>query len=200
MKELFNKDAWFIICLSLLFLLISANTPHMGAAENQTAAIEWNAELKECMFNDVVADFQNLRSLLNDTTVNNGYQIPIHAVSIQEGINYLSQGFSPGLAESIAGYYLQENEQSGQIWVVPTESIPFITTQDRLNAEILPMDNEQGVINCHFVNCYLPGDKYLYSINVSKDKNRWIIQSVNLYCLDPGNFTFSPDGVTPPST
>ncbi len=129
---------------------------------------------------DIVADYEVIHSLLHDVCSQNGYLIAKHAHNTDSASAYLAEGFDQALAQSIVDYYLRWLPELNRLAVVPTESIPIITSADIPYLNIQRISPDMVLIKRLYRNCYEQGDKYLYSITVVFKDGRWLVFDLQL--------------------
>lgn len=143
---------------------------------------ETPSEPSEAVFKAVVSDFGLLSSLLGDVTYvsDSIYPVVRKADTYQEAIDYLSEGFSTNLADSIVNYYLAWDEELQGLVVIPTDSIPIITEKDRKQCFIVFISPYHAVVQALYRNCYAKGDSYTYTVHLQKVGIKWQISELVL--------------------
>jgi len=138
------------------------------------------------IFDNIVADYSLYTSLLNQTYSWEQYQILTCADNPAAAVEYLTPGFSLSLAQSFVNYYLLWIPELKKMAVIPTDSIPVITAEDKPNINIRHITPDEVVLERFYTDCYEMGDRYLYRITAHQEESHWII--VDLY-LEPCEYT-----------
>jgi hypothetical protein len=143
---------------------------------------------EEQVFHDTAASFALFKDLTEDVQYRRDsvYPVVLKAASQQEAIEWLRQGFSEELARSLASYYLAWDEEMGRLVVIPEESIPILTTQDRTSTTVTFRNERQARLECLYYNCYAPGDCWRYIIETEKNGDRWKVYDLTLEQTSPG--------------
>jgi hypothetical protein len=163
--------------LVICFLASSALSPTVDGISNED---QLNPVLE-----DIVADYELYSSLLHDVYYENDYLITNHANTLESASAYLAKGFDQTLAQSMAGYYLKWLPELNKLAVIPTDSIPIISSVDRAYLNMQRISPDKVIIERVYTDCYEPGDKYLYSILAVFKGGHWIISNLQLIPLYP---------------
>lgn len=135
------------------------------------------------IFSDIVADYGLFTSLCQDVYPFQQFNLALHATSPDTARDYLSTGFSPDLAQAISTCYLQWIPEIGKAAIIPTDSIPVITNEDRCRLTMRRISPDEVIMERTYSDCYSIGDRYLYSITVRCSMSRWIICDLQLIAL-----------------
>jgi len=136
----------------------------------------------EEVFAAVAGNFGLFAALLQDVSYagNSIYPVVNRADNLNDAIAYLSAGFEPELAATIANYYFGWDEELYKLVLIPTDSIPIITTSDRDKTKITFINDHRAVLQRIYENCYAEQDRYLYTIYVQKEAAGWKICDLSL--------------------
>jgi len=132
------------------------------------------------IFFDMVADYELFTSLCQDVYPFQQYNLALHATNPDTANAYLSTGFSPDLAQAISTCYLQWLPEIDKIAIIPTDSIPVITNEDRGCLNMRRISPDEIIMERIYSDCYIIGDRYLYSITARRSSSRWIICGLKL--------------------
>lgn len=170
-----------VLCLFFLARPYFSEPSPVGAKDNQ-------AELEEQVFRDITEDFALFTGLTKDVQHRRDsvYPVALKAADQKEAVEWLQQGFSEELARSLACFYLAWDEELKRLVVIPEDSIPVLTRQDRSKTVITFRNGRQARLECPYDNCYAPGDHYRYLIEAEKDGERWKIYELTLDQISPG--------------
>jgi len=147
------------------------------------ASIEGGCDDPDKIFSDIVADYALFTSLCQDVYPFQQYNLALHATSLDTAKDYLSAGFSPDLAQAISTCYLQWLPEINSIAIIPTDSIPVITNEDRNCINMRRISPEEIIMERIYSDCYSIGDRYLYSITARRSLSRWIICDLQLVSI-----------------
>lgn len=147
-------------------------------AENKNA---YGPHEQEMVLKSVVNSFDLLAALMQDVsyTRDSVYPTVNKANNIDAAIKYLSTGFQPELAASIANYYFGWDEESARLVLIPTDSIPMITPDDQDKVQITFINENHAVLQRIYENCYAGENQYLYSVYVDKLESGWKISELS---------------------
>lgn len=168
----------FILIISLVVFTLAFADPFFSEpqaiAENKNA---YGPHEQEMVFQSVVNSFDLLAALMKDVSYagDSVYPTVNKASNFDAAIEYLSAGFQPELAASIANYYFGWDEESARLVLIPTDSIPMITADDQGKVQITFISEHQAVLQRIYENCYAGENQYLYSVYVDKLESGWII-------------------------
>jgi hypothetical protein len=135
------------------------------------------------IFQDIVADYALYTALLYDVYPIDQYLVSLHTNDPDSTAAYLMGGFDPALAAAIANYYLQWIPELNQMAVIPGDSIPVITEQDKPYITMQQICPDKVVLKRVYTNCYEIGDMYLYLITAEKKEGHWFIVDLQLNFL-----------------
>lgn len=169
----------------LLIIIVTTFTFPTAALTPQSSSTP-HAENLDVILDNITADFALYTSLLSQTYSFKQYQIITCADNPAATVEYLTPGFSPTLAQSLVDYYLQWVPELNKMAVIPTDSIPVITAEDKPYINVRRISPDEVELERIYTNCYEMGDRYFYRITAHQEGSRWII--VDLY-LEP-----VPDG------
>ncbi len=146
------------------------------------------AELQEQVFSDITEDFALFIDLTGEVQYrrNSVYPVALKATDQEGAVKWLQQGFSEELARSLACFYLAWDEELQRLVVVPKDSIPVLTRQDRSKTVITFRNDRQVRLECPFYDCYAPGDHYRYLIEAENQEERWKIYELTLEQISSG--------------
>lgn len=177
-----------LLAVLMLFLFFFAR-PFLS--EPTLARTEDNRnELEEQVFQDAIASFALYTDLIEDVQYRRDsiYPVVLKAATLEEAVKWLSQGFREDLARSVACCYLAWDENLDQLVLLPQDSIPVLTMHDKATTAITMRNDRQARLECLYSNCYAPGDRYRYIIEVEKIEGRWKVYELALEETVPGQF------------
>lgn len=176
------------VLLAVLLLLLFCLGRLFWSEPTLAQVKDSHSEMEEQVFRDTAASFALFKDLTGDVQYQRDsvYPVVLKAASQQEAIQWLSQGFGEELARSLASYYLAWDENLGRLVVIPEESIPILTTQDRTTTSVTFRNDRQARLECLYYNCYAPGDCWRYIIETEKSGDRWKIYDLTLEQASPG--------------
>ena len=159
-----------LLGLPILFLLLLQAAPLSALVPNQPDGSETGR-----IIDDIIIDFQLFGDLLAIAPGD------IHHRA--EAIAWLAPGFESDLAAAIVDCYLQFQPELNCMTVIPTDSIPVITSADRSFCRITQLNNHPARLDRIYSNCYSPGDCWLYQVTAEKSE-RWKIVDISLSPLN----------------
>lgn len=117
-----------LIAVLLIAIITTLAFPTAALAPQSSYPEQKDIEL---IFDNIIADYALYTSLLNQTYYSEQSQILTCVDSPAAAVEYLSPGFSRSLAQSLVNYYLRWVPDLGKMAVIPTDSIPVITAEDK---------------------------------------------------------------------
>jgi len=168
--------------IAVLLITIITTLAFPAAALTPQASSPQQIQNRDLIIENIIADYALYTSLLYQTYSWEQYQILSCVDNHESAVEYLAPGFALPLAQSIVDYYLLWVPELGKMAVIPTDSIPVITAEDKPYLNIHRISPDEVVLERIYTNCYEIGDRYLYRITAHQEKSRWII--VDLY-LEP---------------
>lgn len=137
-------------------------------------------DMDQQAFADMVQSFELYESFLHDVYQLQDYRIPIHGESSQAAITYLSEGFSEELAQDIVAAYLQWNSELQKMVLIPCDGIPTISSAD-INLVSISRPNDKDIVfQRTYEDCYIKGDRYLFSVTLKQFPAAWKIEAIGL--------------------
>jgi len=168
--------------IAVLLFTIITTLSFPAAALTPQASYPQQTENYSLIFDNITADYALYTSLLEQTNYFEQYQVLTCVENPESAVEYLASGFSLPLAQSLVDYYLLWVPELGKMAVIPTDSIPVITAEDKPYINIHRISPDEVIMERIYTDCYEMGDRYLYRITAHQEKSRWII--VDLY-LEP---------------
>ena len=172
---------------ALVLGLIILAQPY-GAEPVPAGAEDSRSKLEKQVFSETIGDFEFYTALISDVQYRRDcvYPVAVKAADQKEAAEWLRQGFCDELAHSLACFYLAWDEALQRLVVIPADGIPVLTRQDWPQTVITFRNEHQAILECLYDNCYAPGDRYCYQIEVEKYEERWKIASLTLHQIQPG--------------
>lgn len=167
-----------IIAVLLIAIITALAFPAVALAPQSLQ----QTHTQNLIIDNITADYALYTSLLNQTYSFKQYQILSCVDNPAAAVQYLAPGFSLSLAQSLVDYYLLWVPEVEKMAVIPTDSIPVITNEDKPYINIRRISPDDVVLERIYTNCYVLGDRYLYRITAHQEQSRWKI--VDLY-LEP---------------
>lgn len=134
----------------------------------------------DTVFEDIIADYSLFTSLMQDVYPLEQYRISTHGQNSDSVVAYLRTGFSVLLAQAIVGEYMQYLPKEDKMAIIPTDSIPVITSADKEHLTMQQISPNKVILKRSYTNCYAVGDHYLYCITAQKQASRWIIEDLKM--------------------
>lgn len=173
-----------LLTLAAFFIILTFVNPAPAFAPDEAI----NA-LEAEIFRDITRDFQLFTALLQEVNYEQEFIVVRHARSQAEAIAWLSPGFEPALARVMVEFYLQPDPEFDRLLVIPTDSIPVITPADQEFCQIT-VHGQTAVLERKYVDCYNPGDQFLYQVTAKKS-DHWKITDIKLTQIPSTRFPFN---------
>ncbi|CFY00119.1 Uncharacterized, partial [Syntrophomonas zehnderi OL-4] len=171
----------FYVCLITLGIILAFVHP-LRLETISAQDYETPSEQSETVFMSAVRNFRLLSLLLGDTVYvsDSIYPVVRKADTYQEAIDYLSEGFTTDLADTIVNFYFAWDEEMQKLVVIPTDSIPMITEKDRRQCTIVFISPYHAVVQSLYRDCYAQDDIYTYTVHLRKIGVKWQISELVL--------------------
>ncbi len=169
--------------IAVLLFTVITTLLFPAAALTPQASYSPQTEDFDLIFDNITADYALFTSLLDQTYTIGHYQILTCVDKPESAVKYLTPGFALPMAQSLVDYYLQWVPELGKMALIPTDSIPVITTTDKPYMNIHRISPDKVVLERIYTNCYEIGDRYLYRVTAYQEESRWIIIDLSLESL-----------------
>ena len=166
----------------LCLIILTATIILLMTSPIQAPALDATPGLVDstAIVNDIVADFAILDSMLNQARPGGEYLVMDQFPDHESAAAYLTAGFEADLARQLSVFLLTYSPDMERVVVIPTEFIPMITAADLPHLQVRHISPRAVVVSRCYNDCYLPGDKYCYTIKANLNGEHWKISDLQL--------------------
>lgn len=172
----------YLFSLTIVICLLFVSSPLMQAQTNSPSSktVMVKVAEKESILQAMLNSFEIYCSFLNDTEFKQGYYLPLHGRTRTEAVDYLGKGFEGNLATAIVDEYTCFIPQLNCLAIKPTDGLPVLNQDDIPYLGYNKIDNKHVIFFREFTDCYAPGDRYRYQVEMQLYHDHWKISAFRL--------------------
>lgn len=131
-------------------------------------------------YDQVVRDFVLYERLLEAESLPDGSYELVNARTPAQARSFLEAGFTPDLADAICSLYTRWDSVRQRMLLIPQEGLPVLYAHDQSLVAFKEAGSQEIIFYRLYTDCFIPGDRYIFTVKASSLDGLWKINSLNL--------------------